>query len=477
MMSGENPSSQNKGWIDRVPDFLSVAVGLVLWRLFFPGFMSADSIAQYEQAVLGDYSDWHPPLMSLVLRAAMGVGVTIGLLMLFQCLAGVFGIRALASGVLKQLFGDRITPRRAAWLSFLVLLALLVPVTPLAFYLMTFWKDAWAMILLLWIGALSLDLDQRPEGSGRRMLLLVVLAAALGLVRHNAIVTLPLVGLVLFVRSRQLGRPAALALAAAPLVLWFTAGAAIDRVFRVEKMNPDSQIMMLDLVGLCAEGRKVCQQLPWTHRHILDEASLATYRPGDLGFILWDEPKHIDLAFREYPPLKAEYRRAVLRFPHLLLKVKLEAFATMLGHDRTFYFFHSTIVDNPYKLGLNMRFERERQWLSRITGAVGGHPLLRWISGVHLVWIVVNALLIAGLLVKARRSGEERLRFLALVLLVPLAYYFSYVMATPIHDFRFMYPSTLVVQCVAGAGVVGRLLQTPAGRKSGWTQRKDGVVP
>ncbi|MEZ9525741.1 hypothetical protein [Enterovibrio norvegicus] len=33
---------------------------------FYPGYMSVDSIVQYESALSGVYSDWHPPIMSLV---------------------------------------------------------------------------------------------------------------------------------------------------------------------------------------------------------------------------------------------------------------------------------------------------------------------------------------------------------------------------------------------------------------------------
>lgn len=36
------------------------------WYTFYPGFMSPDSLDQYAQSVKMDYTDWHPPIMSLV---------------------------------------------------------------------------------------------------------------------------------------------------------------------------------------------------------------------------------------------------------------------------------------------------------------------------------------------------------------------------------------------------------------------------
>ena len=461
----ESPTGARK-WGERLPDLLTAAVAFAVWRVFFPGLMSADSIAQYGQALTGQYNDWHPPLMSIVLKLVLASGGAIGILMLAQCLAGAFGIRALVTACLWTFYGDRIAPRRAAWISFGVLLLLLIPITPLAFHLMTFWKDVWAMIFLLWIGALSLDL-YRFGATWRRALLIAVLGAALGMVRHNAVIVLPLIALVLWIGTRpSLRRAGALALAAAPLAIYLAANPLLDLVFGVEEFHTDSAIMALDLVGLCAESRTVCDRLPWTESHILDESALARYRPGDIGFIFWDEPRHVDPAIREdYPRLRAEYLRAVREFPLLLAEVKLEAFETLFGTGRTFYFFHDSIVENPYGLALNARFAPVRAWLGRVARGVAAHPVLRWISGVHLVWMVVSALGVAGLLACWLRTRESWYGFLACLLLIPLGYYLSYLFATPMFDFRFMYPSTLMIQCVTLSWLIGGLVQQkPTGR-------------
>jgi hypothetical protein len=458
----------------RLPDMIMVAVALGLWRLFFPGLMSTDSIDQYRQALTGVYTDWHPPLMAIVLHLILSLGGALGILMLSQCLAGVFGVRALARAVIALLYGDygdRVPERRAAWLPLLVLLALLVPVTPLAFYLMTFWKDVWAMILLLWISALLLHLF-RCGPAPKRLLLLIGLTAMLGLVRHNAVVVLPVVGLAIWEGMRRIvwskARSKALALAAAPLALYLVAGPLIDRVFGVQKLHPDSQIMALDLVGICAADRAACARLPWTSAHVLDWSSLDHYRPGDFGFIFWDKPPHVDPSIRlDYPRLRAEYLQAVREFPGPLLRVKLEAFETLLGTRETAYFFHQTLAENPFGLVLNGRFARPREGLARIVERVAAGSVLRWISGVHLVWIVVDVLGVLGFLALSFRTGGERYRILAWVLLIPLGYYLSYLFATPVHDFRFMYPATLMVQCVVLSGLIGGLAlkpQKPTGR-------------
>ncbi len=96
---------------------------------------------------------------------------------------------------------------------------------------------------------------------------------------------------------------------------------------------------------------------------------------------------------------------------------------------------------------------------------VGEQPVLRWISGVHLVWLTVcgaEVIALLGLWAASRRAEYRRL---AWVLLIPLGYYLSYLFAAPVHDFRFMVPSTVMVQCVTLAAAAGHFLaQKPAGR-------------
>jgi len=42
--------------------------------LSFPGIMTWDSFDQYAQAIKGQYNDWHPPIMAIVMRALLPVG-------------------------------------------------------------------------------------------------------------------------------------------------------------------------------------------------------------------------------------------------------------------------------------------------------------------------------------------------------------------------------------------------------------------
>ncbi|MGI8555822.1 MAG: hypothetical protein ACR2LT_05650, partial [Pyrinomonadaceae bacterium] len=73
---------------------LLAVIAVVIWRIYYPGIMSPDSIDQYGQALEGNFVDWHPPLMSLVLSLIFKVGGGIGTLIFMQCLAALFGLRS-----------------------------------------------------------------------------------------------------------------------------------------------------------------------------------------------------------------------------------------------------------------------------------------------------------------------------------------------------------------------------------------------
>ena len=438
---------------------LTALLAAVVWALFHPALMSEDSLVQYSQAVARKFTSWHPPLMAIVLSGVLALRGTLGMLMAAQCLAGALGVWALAWSCLEILHGARLSPARRAWISFAVLLLLLYPASPLAFYLMTFWKDAWAMVLLLWLGALSLRLAMRERPSRGLLWGVVLLGAVLGMVRHNAIVALPFLGLFLWLELRRLGVRRAPLYLAAPLAAFLVLNPLLDRAFAVKDKSPEDWVLSLDLTGVCAWSAEACAHLPYTRGHVRDLAGLhARYRPGDLGSVFWEEPKlaDSDMAARAHrPELRAEYRRALTAYPGLLLRLKLAAFWELLGTERTFYFFHDTLPRNSYGLYLHDWSAGYRRQLSKTGKEVAEGPW-RWLWGVHLVWLLANLLWIAGLLAVARRRGDPGLRSLAVFLLVPLGYAFSYIPATPVHDYRFLYPSTLVIQALTLAWLLAQ---------------------
>ena len=439
-----------------LPLALVTGAALLVWRIFFPALMSFDSWVQFRQAWAGQYDDWHPPLMAIVLHQCFRLGRNIGLVTFVQCLAGLLGVRALAAAWLEAVFGTAVPPRRADWIAAGV--ALLLLLSPLPFYLATFWKDSWAAVLLVWVCAVSFRLLAGPRWY--RAAALILLAVLLGLVRHNAIVVLPVAGLVLAAAFWRRSRAAGVVLALLPLLGCLAGEQAIGRIFDVKPRHLERLMMVFDLAGVCAEDERACGELPYTRRQAGGEDLARRYVPGDMGRSF---PRGILVRDEDAAALRGEYLRALRRFPGLLARVKVEAFAPLLDPAGARMVIYRGMDANEFGLRLNPRFAAVREWMTRAAVWAGEKsPLLRPLVGSHLIWLGLNVLGIGFLLASPGR------RPLALALLQPLAFSLSYLLATPEPDYRFLYPSTLVIQCVAlscaFSWILGGLAQKPTGR-------------
>lgn len=160
------------------PWFAVAALALMLSLVWWPGIIAYDTLRQYEQALAGQYDDWHPPIMArlwaLLLAARLSGS---GPMLLAQLLLYWSGLALLAGALARQ------GARGAATL------ALLAGVSPLPFdWSVTIVKDAELVAaltaatgLLAWY-----RLDRRAVPGWAVAVIAVLLGYAM-LVRANAI--------------------------------------------------------------------------------------------------------------------------------------------------------------------------------------------------------------------------------------------------------------------------------------------------
>ncbi|MCK4342610.1 MAG: hypothetical protein KAY37_12910 [Phycisphaerae bacterium] len=161
----------------------------------------------------------------------------------------------------------------------------------------------------------------------------------------------------------------------------------------------------------------------------------------------------------ENEELRREYWHAARSFPLELVEVKCRGFVPLLGLSHTYYWVHSPncgLDPNDYELTAARSVRAGRECAFRVAHWVSGHRLWRWVSGVHLVWLAATVAALAVTLVQYRRRPSAAARFQAFLLLMPLAYYLGYLLATTAADFRYMYPATLLMQgYVVAAAIAG----------------------
>ena len=117
---------------------LAVIVGVAWWLLFYPAFMSTDSLEQWFQAIQHRYGTRHPPLMGMMMHYVQYIDATPATFSLIQSIMWWLSIYALL-GILCL--------SRKAWLAGCAVLSL-HPV--LWHYSVTLWKDIWMTICVLW---------------------------------------------------------------------------------------------------------------------------------------------------------------------------------------------------------------------------------------------------------------------------------------------------------------------------------------
>lgn len=223
------------------PEAAAAAAGFACsTALFWPGIALYDSVEQYRQAVTGDVTDWHPPVMARLWGALAQIWPGTAPMLLLQ-----LGLYWLGLGLLAAAMARR-GLRFAGWA---VLLFGLGPI--FSCWMGAILKDAQMVAALSAAVAIAawhpLADGKRPAAVTALVLLLLVYAT---LVRANAVFATAPLALALFGWARlrsPWGRAAAcLALVVAVLAL---APSLNRKVFGTQREGPENSLLLYDIAG------------------------------------------------------------------------------------------------------------------------------------------------------------------------------------------------------------------------------------
>jgi hypothetical protein len=476
---------------------MSLALGLAVWLVHRPGIANHDGLWLYDQGVRGTtFEDIQPVYIAVAVSLLAPLGVTFGFLTLAQAMLLGLGIQRAAAGAVRT--AARVSERTAHLTGLATLALLLLPVTPLAWYLVYFGSDGWLQTAFVWFAVAWLGSYPRfpAAGPGERLARaggLTALAGAIVLIRPNAMALLPVfAGLIVALHGRRRWRAAAawclILVAVRPV-----AGGLVYSCYRVDRSPPGDPVMAHDLVGIAVIRPEALADLPITAESLDGDRYRTGRYWGDHDPLFpWGEPRSGDgpnprytfgnvdplypwgfvpvvkpgYAMGAHDRLAAEYRRAVVRYPGTLAVVKVRAFLGYLLDPEQYW--HNTDLD-PNELGLAHRPNRPvlRALHLAIDRQVQADPGLRWVSRRHIVWFLATVVAVAGLGTGLVRRPNRAAAGLFLLLLVPLGYYLTFLVAINGIHFRFMYPATLLAQTV----LVGVLLNTAREKFAGAVER------
>jgi hypothetical protein len=442
-----------------------------LWLVFYPGVYSIDSMIFVYQATIGKYYDFQPVLISFLIGIVLRMGGNLSLLTLVQALAGMFGLRQLVLEV-GRLFKIN-NNRRPDALAFAILLLLSSPLTLVPIFLVTLWTDTWLAIFLVWAIATLTNIYQESRNPDRILFYLKIscLVGLLGLamlVRYNALVLIPVAVLVIeratahFAVNPRLRLP----IAFAPLAMIVLFSAAQSRFLNIVREHDEHFVYALDLASMILRDPSVCHDLSlnscdmvqglFPKEFVVGNGAIDNTINQGRGTFSKD---YLDLV--RYPGLVAEYIREINDHPLLWVSVKVSNYLDYLRPDTSRFFYPELIPNNNIGLAYDpARSVGRTTWFS-ISDWVSQNPVLRWFSFVHSFWLIMNLLELGVCLFWMAGKHNKDAAFLALILTIPLVYYGSYLLALTASDFRFMYPSTLIIQVIS-LTILFSLLLRPA---------------
>jgi len=433
---------------------VGITLAIAVWVIFYPGILSADSLYTYNEAITGRFTDIRPPFIALMLFVLFKAGGTLGLFILLESLLGFLGVRRLLLAITDWFFVQRKKRELVASVGILILSS---PLTPMPIYFVTLWFDSWLAIFLLWTIAFMLELSRdvaKPisQKDYPKIFAVLSLISLVMLTRWNSLLLyLPLILIwITILWARLFSRRILLALAFSPLIIYFLFLGFQYNVVGVRRVHAERMPFAVDLASMITYAPSICRTLSLqscgliqgkiTPEFIVGNGALDHTMNQGLSTI---EPAYAKLTVNS--SLSHELWLAAINYPWIYGTVKVLNFWDYL-HPRDRYYFQSFMHPNNLNLAFNLRFEAVRNKLFILLHAVYEHPVLKFFSFVHLPWFFVNLIGIALCFVYKRKS--DHLKTLGMILFIPAIYYFSFLIALPASDFRYMYPATLVVQII-----------------------------
>lgn len=444
-------SGRNWSWL---PPAICVAAATALWVVFFPGVMSFDSISQYKQAVTRQYTDWFPPIMSIVLTKVMALGGDVQHLVLLQCIAGVLGVYCLALFSIRLLFASDFIRRYSTFIALAVVSILMCPFSPLPVHLVVFWKDVWMLIGMMWLAAITILLLSQEQMSPilRGMLMAsFLLAAYLTIaVRHNALVLLPLCcGLFAILASRYFSWRYAAVASVIPAIIYVGGQRFVASHYRVQHNTISSCEMTIDLMRICIRHPEAKSSLQFVAKYLPDDVQLSTYADiyagTDLNQYFTSDPASFDPK-----EVAHDYWSCARQHPLWFAEIKLTAFLAHFTDSGGLRVLDS-MQPNDYGLTFSGRWSGVRQFFWSSARSTFDRPILRFLFAQHAVWFIVALGCFVWFSIAWKRTGKTEDLAFAILMVFPISYSLSYFVFSPCADFRYMYPSTIFMQTIGGA--------------------------
>lgn len=413
------PNKQRVHWL------ISFVALVVSFWAFMPGWLSVDSLVQLNQALSGQYSDWHP----------------IGMAMWWSATNAVFGPSFL---LLQQLglywlawgyIAESMEKRAPKWFVYIPVIGLLPS------YLLTFghiWKDN--QFASAYFCAVAIILAKRWQ---RNKLWKFDIYFCLALIFYGSTVKPNgiLAGLVIVVwllseislKSHKYWKLRIVGIAIASLTLGFAANSVVVSIVEPKKAYSLQYQMLHDLQGI-SFLTGVDTRPTYTKQLIDAETFARAYTPADANFVMFGRGvgNLQTTSYRDYEEIQTKWFSEVRMHPFEYLHHRLQVLMSCLRIGET----QPAFVANGWSDANSFGFSNIPSPLGQI--AVKSINFAPWLFFPWLQFLGSFAALLVG---RIRRTNVPTLGWLAIV---QIGFFAPHVFLLPASDYRYLLFSVLI---------------------------------
>ena len=405
---------------------VAVSMLALLIIVFYPGYMSPDSISQLEQATgVAHLTDWHPPVMTRLWGLMIGVTGHISSMLIFQLALIVAAMFVLSIIVYRY-------TRNRAWALSTYMIVLLPNIVNIAGVV---WKDvqmAFSLtlaVLLIWFIISSKKSLGRTAKYGIVGLSLLLILYA-GMLRHNALfAVLPILFVLPRLSTKRLPVWSSFACVIIGLVVTIGATAVINQPS--EKTHPVTAVQLDDIVHVAnLDGEHHGR---WSMYKKIHDTCRDKTKDIMNSYIICTTAAQREVLKNEHQAVFNDWLSTIIRHPIRYASYRLATFSIFLfPQPERMYIFQPGIEQN--QVGAAVKNEYAISGLAAYVkgGAQANIPLIfqPWLYLAVLVFIYY----------KSGRIREHRQRrFTRAVALSGLVYIMAYVPMAVAVDYRYIY--------------------------------------
>ncbi|EEX2882573.1 hypothetical protein ACS1L5_000959 [Escherichia coli] len=323
---------------------LIICVGGMLCSIyaFYPGWMSPDSIFQYNNAVTGYYNSWHPVIMAWWWRV-LGY-ITDG--------PGPFLVQNLMLFWIGFYFIAKTLSRYIGWGSIVVLL---LAATPSVLIIMAqLWKDAvFTSLAIFGLGIIFRSIDTGRFYKSVFLLFVFVLSLAVGCKPNGLFVAIILIGWWFIANPKVSTKRSKLILSLTSVFLVMAIPFSISKCLPVYKISPIQYIQSYDLLGISViENKTLLPDYITKKVGLSKDNAREFYFPGGNNLMFYNSPAgNIATTDPEYlKDLQSRWISAIKDYPMAYIKVRFDNFIELLrwGATHPASVAADVIVNNPW---------------------------------------------------------------------------------------------------------------------------------